>query len=96
MWSSEVGAPLLAITTSTASLDEPGFQFGCKAPCDDLKNQHGGNLDIRAVYLDNPNRDGKGAEKMFGLACGVPGARCFFPFLLTIACLLYTSPSPRD
>lgn len=82
MWSSKAGAPLLSLTTSTTSLEEPAVRLGCEALCTNLRKQHGGKLEVRAVYLDNPHRDGKGAKKLFELGSGIPGARrLFFCFL---------------
>lgn len=68
-----MNAPLVGIYTSSTRFDDKALQLACKATLTNLREQAGGGYDIKAVYIDNPHRDGLGAKRLFELAGGSGG-----------------------
>lgn len=65
--------PALSIMTSTTSFDDNALKLGCQALLENWQEKSGGKVDVKAVYVDNPHRDGPGAERLFELAKRIPG-----------------------
>lgn len=65
--------PALALNVSSISIDDKGLKLGCQALLKNWREKNGGETDVKAVYVDNPHRDGPGAERLFELAKRIPG-----------------------
>lgn len=77
VWATKTMAPALSVHTVGTSFDEVGVKNGCKELLKVWDSQSPqGKTDIKAVYIDNPNRDGGGARRLFHLSSSVPGACC--------------------
>lgn len=63
--------PLLSLFVSTTSFDDPAFKLACDAQYQNLQALHGDKWAFKVCYVDNPNRDGKGAARRLRLPNGM-------------------------
>lgn len=75
MWASELQCPLLSVSLSTTSFNDPALVMGCEAMRKNFRAQCGEAGQFELCYLDAPNRDGKGAVKLLDLPSDIPGKR---------------------
>ncbi|CAN0314199.1 unnamed protein product, partial [Ectocarpus sp. 4 AP-2014] len=64
--------PMLSAFTSTTSFDDPALKRGCDALIQSLRQKFGEDAKFKVCYVDNPNRDGKGATRLLRLPSCIP------------------------
>ncbi|CAM9585769.1 unnamed protein product, partial [Ectocarpus fasciculatus] len=69
--------PLLSLFVSTTSFDDPAMKLGCDALYQSFKDKFGDKAEFKVCYVDNPNRDAKGAARLLRLPSCVPVERQF-------------------
>jgi len=75
VWASKLQCPLLSLSLSSTSFNDPALAMACEAMRKNFREQHGEAGRFELCYLDAPNRDGKGAVRLLDLPSGIPGKR---------------------